>query len=76
MDYLELVQSLDHTSLAELGDMLLGVRATAGLILGNGVTVPIWSSSLKTILELFVPLLNVIYFLSAAILLYHISDVY
>ena len=39
MDYLELVQSLDHTSLAELGDMLLGVRVSAGLILGNGVAV-------------------------------------
>ena len=39
MDYLELVQSLDHTSLVERGDMLWGVRAIAGLILGNGVAV-------------------------------------
>ena len=39
MDYLELVQSLDRTSLTELSASLLGVRAIAGLILGDGVAV-------------------------------------
>ena len=55
MNYLELVQSLVRTSLAYLCASLWGVRAIAGLVLGDGVQ--IWSSSLKTILELFVPLL-------------------
>ena len=39
MDYLELVQSLDRTSLAELGASLFGVRAIAGLISGDRVAV-------------------------------------
>ena len=38
MDYLELVHSLDHTSLAYLCASLWGVRAIAGLVLGDGVT--------------------------------------
>ena len=39
MDYLELFQSLDRTSLVKLDASLLGVRSIAGLVLGDGVAV-------------------------------------
>ena len=52
----------------------MGVQAIYGLVLGDGVAV--LEFFLEDYLELFVPLLMLSTFLSAAILLYLISDVY